>query len=259
MAQDCRFRRPDAIALCLGTVLSAGAASAGPPFRTDDPEPVDYQHYEFYTLSTGTHVQGGTSGVLPAFEYNYGVSPNTHFHVIVPAISFDAPAGGPKQFGYGDTEIGLKYRFIEEDKNGWRPQVGSFPIMILPTGAENRGLGSGHVSQFLPIWVQKSFGDWTTYGGGGYWLNQSDRTDDKNYWFFGWLLQRKITDHLTLGGELFHQTATTIDGKETTGFNFGGYYNINENNHILFSVGRSLQNASQNNLFSWYIAYQITR
>jgi hypothetical protein len=33
-------------------------------------------------------------------------------------------------------------------------------------------------------------GDWTTYGGGGYWINQG-RVDDKNYWFFGALLQRK--------------------------------------------------------------------
>jgi len=31
--------------------LMPGVANAGPPFRTDDPEPVDYQHYEFYTFS----------------------------------------------------------------------------------------------------------------------------------------------------------------------------------------------------------------
>jgi hypothetical protein len=37
-------------------VLIPGAANAGPPFRTDDPEPVEYQHYEFYTFSTGTHI-----------------------------------------------------------------------------------------------------------------------------------------------------------------------------------------------------------
>jgi hypothetical protein len=43
-------------------------AMAGPPFRTDYPEPVDYQHYEFYTFSTGVHVRGDTSGVSPAFE-----------------------------------------------------------------------------------------------------------------------------------------------------------------------------------------------
>ena len=28
------------------TLISSGA-NAGPPFRTDDPEPVEYRHYEF--------------------------------------------------------------------------------------------------------------------------------------------------------------------------------------------------------------------
>src|SRR5271156_6783539 len=33
--------------------LAPFAALAGPPFMTDDPEPVDYQHYEFYTFTQG--------------------------------------------------------------------------------------------------------------------------------------------------------------------------------------------------------------
>ncbi len=238
--------------------LVSGPASAGPPFRTDDPEPVEYQHYEFYTFATGTHIAGDTSGVAPAFEYNYGIFPDAQIHFILPALSFDAPEGMKTQLGYSDTEVGLKYRFIQEDKDGWRPQVGVFPITLLPTGDESRGLGSGHVSQFLPVWVQKSFGDWTTYGGGGYWVNHGEGSDDRDYWFFGWLLQRKITEKLTLGGELFHHTATRIGGTDSTGFNLGGYYDIDEHNHILFSAGRGLQNASDNNLFSWYIGYQIT-
>jgi hypothetical protein len=32
-----------------------------------------------------------------------------------------------------------------------------------------------------------------------------------------------------------------------------------EHNHLLMSAGRGLQNASDTNRFSWYIAYQITR
>jgi len=46
-------------------VLIPSAANAGPPFRTDDPEPVEYQHYEFYTFTTGTHISGDTSGFGP--------------------------------------------------------------------------------------------------------------------------------------------------------------------------------------------------
>ena len=238
-------------------LIAPPAANAGPPFRTDDPEPVEYQHWEFYTFSTGTHIGGDTSGVLPAWEFNYGLIPNGQVHLVAP-VAFDRPSGGPTLFGYGDTELGFKYRFIKEEKDGTRPQVGIFPMLELPTGNQDRNLGASHVRLFLPVWVQKSFGDWTTYGGGGYWINQDDALGDRNYWFFGWLLQRKITDKLTLGGELFHQTADTVSGVDSSGFNIGGFYDFDEHNHLLFSAGMGLQNASQTNLYSWYLGYQIT-
>ena len=246
-----------AAAALWATVLIPGSANAGPPYRTDDPEPVELHHWEFYTFTSGTHVNGGTSGVGPAFEFNYGLIPNGQLHIVAP-MAFDSPTGGPNHFGYGDTEIGFKYRFIEEDKKGWRPQIGVFPMLELPTGDQNKGLGAGHARVFLPIWMQKSFGEWTTYGGGGYWINQDDNLGDKNYWFAGWVLQRKITDRLTLGGEIFHQTADTIDGVDSTGFNLGGQFDIDEHNHLLFSAGRGFQHAAETNLYSWYLGWQIT-
>lgn len=244
-------------AWCFAAILAPTTATAGPPFRTDDPEPVDYQHWEFYTFSTGTHTSGDTSGVAPAFEFNYGLVPNGQLHFGA-STAFEGPAGGATQFGYGDTEVGFKYRFINEEKDGTRPQVAAFPLIELPTGNENRGLGAGHVRAFLPVWVQKSFGEWTTYGGGGYWINQDDNLGDKNYWFAGWLLERKVTETLTLGGEVFHQTSDTVDGVDSTGFNLGGIYNFNEHNNFLFSAGRGFQHASETNLYSWYIAWQFT-
>jgi hypothetical protein len=167
--------RSAAIAAALA-LLGADRAMAGPPFATDDPEPVAYQHFEFYTLTTGSAVRGDTSGIGPAWEFNYGLIPNGQIHIIAP-MAFDAPAGGPSQFGYGDTEIGFKYRFIDEDKNGTQPMVGVYPLVELPTGNANLGLGAGNLRAYFPVWIQKSFGDWTTYGGGGYWVNQtvSDR------------------------------------------------------------------------------------
>ncbi len=43
------------------------------------------------------------------------------------------------QFGYGDTPISFKYRFIQEDSKGWRPQVAAFPLVNLPTGTRIAG------------------------------------------------------------------------------------------------------------------------
>lgn len=252
-----RIAGPSAITVQLIAALWAGTASAGPPFFTDDPEPVEYQHYEFYTFSLGTHIHGDTSGFAPAVEFNYGLIPEGQFHIIAP-MAFDGPSSGPNQFGYGDTEIGFKYRFIQEDENGFRPQVGVFPFIEVPTGDQTRGLGSGHDRFYLPVWVQKSFGDWTTYGGAGYWIDHGDGTDDKDHWYFGWLVQKKVTEKLVIGAELFHLTASTIGGKESTGFNIGAIYDFDEHHHLLLSTGRDFQNASASNLFSWYVGYQIT-
>jgi hypothetical protein len=158
-----------AAGMTLGAALCATQAVAGPPFRTDDPEPVDYERWEFYLFSTGTHVRGDTAATLPGVELNYGVLPDLQLHVIAP-LAFDHASGSSAQFGYGDTELGVKYRFIQEDENGWRPMVGVFPLQV-PTGNSDRGLGTGSTHAYLPVWLQKSFGDWTTYGGGGYWIN----------------------------------------------------------------------------------------
>jgi hypothetical protein len=236
-------------------LLLPGSATAGPPFRTDDPVPVELGHYEFYAFSTGTRESAETSGLLPGFEYNYGLIPDGQFHVVAP-VAVDSSSGSSSHFGYGDTELGFKYRFIHEDHNGWRPQVATFPLLEIPTGDEDRGLGAGHVSAFFPIWVQKSIGKWTTYGGGGYWINHGN--GNRDFWYVGWLLQRQITDKLTLGGEIFYQSADAVDSEDSTGLNVGGSYDINNHNHILFSAGSGLLNASETNQFSWYLGYQFT-
>jgi hypothetical protein len=243
--------------------LSDGVAIAGPPYLTDDPEPVPYQHFEFYTLSTGTAVRGGTEGEGPAFEFNYGLIPDGQIHIIAP-FTFNIPVGGASQFGYGDTELGFKYRFIGEEQDGLRPMVGVYPLVELPSGNENLGLGAGYTRAYFPIWIQKSFGDWTTYGGGGYWINQGDGGLDRDYWYFGWLLQRQVTRQLAIGAEIFHQTSTvvfgpsTIAGMPTTGFNIGAVYDFDAHNHLLVSMGTGVQNPSTTNMFSWYLGYQIT-
>jgi len=242
------------LAAAAGVVLGASVpAMAGPPFRTDDPEPVEYGHWEVYGFSQATHVEGDSAGVLPGVEVNYGAAPNLQLHVVAP-IAFDRPQGSGSKFGYGDTELGVKYRFLGEDENGWRPQAGVFPLVEVPTGNAERGLGTGHAHVFLPLWLQKSFGSWVTYGGGGYWISAGNR----NYWFAGWLLQRQVTKSLAIGGEVFRQTADVEGGKGSAGFNLGGIYDFTEHYHLLVSAGRGFVNPTTTNEFSYYVGLQWT-
>ncbi len=225
-------------------------AYAGPPFRTDDPEPVEYRHWEVYLASQGSFDQDQTSLTAPHVELNYGIVPDVQIHLIAP-FQYVKPIGEPSHYGYGDTEVGTKVRFIQETDS--RPQVGTFPLVILPTGDKDQGLGSGETQAFLPLWIQKSWGPWTTYGGGGYWINPG--TDNQNYWFFGWQVQRDLAKYLTLGAEIFRQTPNTVDGKSSTGFNLGAMINFGDLHHVLLSAGKDF---SGPNDASYYIAYQLT-
>lgn len=147
----------------IGIVCPTGAW-AGPPFLTDDPEPVKFKHWEFYTAAKWTGARSSASGTLPHIEVNYGVLPNVQLHTIVPAVLAWTQREGVA-YGLGDIELGVKLRFVDEGE--WRPQIGIFPLVDLPTGSKQRGLGTGAVQSLLPLWLQKSFGPWTTYGGGG--------------------------------------------------------------------------------------------
>ena len=242
-----------ATAIVFSLTYLALPALAGPPFITDDPEPAEYKHHEFYVATQQVKTVDGKAGTAPHVEYNYGVAPDVHLHIIVP-YAFNSPEGGPHQRGYGDTELGVKYRFVQETETS--PMVGTFPILLLPNGDENKGLGNGHSQLFLPLWVQKRWGKWQSYGGGGYWIDHAPGA--KNHWFYGWQVQKDISEHLTLGGEIFHSTEHLAGEGSSTGFNLGGSYNLDEHNHLLFSAGEGLTNAKATNKFSSYAAYQWT-
>jgi outer membrane putative beta-barrel porin/alpha-amylase len=230
--------------------MGSGKTWAGPPFVTDDPEPVDYKHGEFYVATQYAKDKDVTSGTAPHFELNYGVVPDVQLHLITPFV-YVKPEGEPRQRGYGDTEAGIKYRFINDEDSHF--MAGTFPIVTLPTGDSDKGLGAGHTRFFLPLWLQKAWGPWQTYGGGGYWRNPGEGSRD--YWFFGWQVQRAMSAQLTVGAELFTQTRDADDAKARTGFNVGAIVNVTDDHHLLFSVGSDING---DNRVSAYLAYQYT-
>jgi Putative MetA-pathway of phenol degradation len=223
-------------ALLLSLILSP-RAQAGPPFQTDDPEPVPWHHYEAYVFSTVNRGGGATSWMLPAVEFNVGAAPNLQLHVTVP----DSYVNPGSNYGLGDIELGAKYRFIDE--SGHLPQAGVFPLIELPSGDDRLGLGNGHVWARLPLWLQKSHGPWTTYGGAGYEINHAPGMKDST--FAGWLLQRQITKRLTLGAEEYYQGAETLGAQGSMFTDAGGYYNFLRNLSLLFMLGHTVAGERQ--------------
>lgn len=131
--------------------------------------------------------------------------------------------------------------------------AGIFPLMEVPTASKARGLGTGQAQSFLPLWLQKSNGPWTTYGGGGYWINPG--AGNRNYWYLGWLLQRDITKWLTLGAEIFHNTPAAAGAPHEIGYNLGAIVNFTDTHHFICSAGTDIKGPAS---FFFYAAYLIT-
>jgi hypothetical protein len=230
--------------------LLAGRAHAGPPYTTDDPEPVEYRHWEFYLATQHELTHDGATGTAPHFEVNYGAVSNLQLHLIAP-LAYSWPRAAGSTYGPGDVELGTKLRFVQEGE--WLPMVGTFTMLELPVGSESRGLGTGHVRVFVPLWLQKSFGPWTTYGGGGYWSNPGQA--NRNYWQVGWQVQRRLSELATLGTEAWYTTPDRVDARGNFRFNVGFVLDLTDHHHLLASTGRSIVGDS---LLVGYLAYQLT-
>ncbi len=247
-------RNSPRVILFLLVMLTATELWAGPPFQTDDPEPVEFHHYEFYQFSMVSSTPVETDPTGPAFEFNWGALPNLQLHIILP---FGAvvpsnnriylPGGvGPGAYGLTDTEVGAKVRFVQETKR--RPQIGAYPMLELPTGNQSRGLGVGKAWYKLPLWIQKSWGEWTAYGGGGYQV--VPQREYCNFFYTGWLAQRNIGKQMTLGGEVFFHKKegfATPQTESATLVDVGGYYYFKHPGlQLLFAYGHSVIGQTEN-------------
>jgi hypothetical protein len=249
MLRPCKPRVFGALLLALA---AARPAQAGAPFQTDDPGVVALGHSEIIAFYQQTLSAVGRSGVLPALEFHYGPARSLELDVAV-GLAFAIPPGEDVRRGYGDTMLGVKYAFLDETDT--RPAVGFVPKLALATGNADRGLGNGGYALFLPIWLQKKWGNLQAYGGGGYWLNHG--ANNRNYSFVGAQAQYTFSEHWVVGAEVFHTTPQTLDQRASTGFNAGGFYVIDAHAQWLVSLGKGVQNAAQTNRVSSYLGYQL--
>lgn len=239
------------LSLCAGFCLATiTRAVAGPPYMTDDPEPTDYQHFEIYAFTEGVSTQSDTSG-QSGIDFNYGAAPNLQLTATLPA-DYDFPAGAPAEAGFGNVELAVKYRFLTQQTFGL--DVAVFPRVILPSAAAN--VGEPHASFLLPVWVEKDSGPWSAFGGGGCEINRGGNS--QNFCQAGVAVTNQIKTDLQVGLEIFHQTADTVGGQDTTSVGAGARYDLNDHLHLLGYVGRGIENADETDRFNWYTSILFT-
>ena len=208
---------------------------------TDDPEPVGLRHWEINTAATASWRGSRGSFGLPSVDINYGAGEDVQLHA---QPRFDIERGGGTQRGIDDTEVGIKYRFLQGGEEGRAFMMGVYPMLQLATGARRLGQDRGTHGVFLPLWLQLDRGPWTAYGGAGYRLNKGvDRRDST---FAGLTVLRRVKEGLQVGIEGFHETSTATGAGATSGFNLGVVKRLTERLNLLASIGHARSDAPAN-------------
>ena len=213
----------------LSALFLPAVAWAGPPFLTDDPEPTETGHWEIY----GPLIEGEGSGVdyegSAGVEFNYGAAPDVQITVGIPgAYSHDATG---MKWGAGDVAVSVKYRFYHDEAAG--VSIAAFPGLTVPTASN--GMSNAKVTAFLPVWVQKDWGGWSVFGGGGYAVNPG--AGNRNYWTGGIALSRQLTSKILIGIEANRQGTDMVGGKGSTSLGLGAIYQLKTPFRLLVSGG----------------------
>lgn len=213
-------------------------------YITEDPETTPFEHVEMIFSSGATKLKKWTTFQTPELEADFGILPDLQAHVIIPVEAFK-PRHGSSHYGYGDIEMGLKYRFFEE--TDVLPAVAFYPKCFAPIGDWRLGLGSGGAMEQFPLWFEKNIDSWKITGGGGYAITQAP--DTSNYGFGGFIVQRDISKTITLGSEFYGQGDIGQGVRASLIWTLGGNYKFTDDLSLLMSVGHSI--AGQNTLMGY--------
>jgi hypothetical protein len=215
--------------IALSALFAPLVAWAGPPFLTDDPAPTETGHWEIFGPLIEVEGKGEDYEGAVAAEFNYGAAPDLQLTVEVP-LAYSHDVAGMK-WGAGNVAVSVKYRFYNDEDSGLAIAV--FPGLTLPTASN--GMGNGKVTALLPVWLQKDFGPWSMFGGGGYAINPG--VGSRNYWTGGVAVSRQVTPKLLIGIEADRKGADTVGGQGSTSLGLDGIYQLKAPFRLLASGG----------------------
>ena len=208
---------------------TAVPALAGPPYLTDDPVPTDTGHWEIYAF-TAAEGRRSTVDVDAGFDLNYGPVKGVQLTATLPLSFSHAPVEGWRS-GTGDVELGVKYRFINDEKHGFSAAI--FPRAILPTAAHSPGERTRFL---LPIWIGKDFAGGTSlFGGGGFTINPG--VGNRDFWQAAIAVTHDLSDRVSVGTEVTRQGSDVIGGTAQTRAGVGSIVKLGGPYALLFSGG----------------------
>ena len=212
-------------------------AQGGPPLQTDDPGTPGDGGWEINIAFTLEEVEGERLFATPLLDLNYGYGDRIQLKFQIPWLILDEE-GSPTRGGFGNSQVGVKWRFLDEDVDG--VAMSTYPQFEFnnPTSSDERGLVEKGVELLLPVQLQKSLGPISMNGQVGYAIREN-REDE---WVYGLALGREVSEQFELVGEVYSTTVSDFSESELA-FGVGTRLKITELLTLLLSAGRSFRGA----------------
>jgi hypothetical protein len=222
------------IAVCLWSTLPL-AAQGGPPLLTDDPGTPGNRNWEINIASMQFWSRPERDVQGPLLDINYGMGGRIQLKYQLP-YQFDSDNGAPFKGGPGNSLMGVKWRFYEQNsENGWH--ISTYPQLEVnnPNDSYARGLVTRGPRFLLPVEITKVFGPVEANFEGGYWLTNHTTGERILGLALGHQFNRRfeglfeLYDDVLLGGA---QRSDTFD--------FGGRYEFHKGLLLIFMAGHGL-------------------
>jgi hypothetical protein len=206
---------------------------AGPPLEFDDPDTPGAGHWELNFAST-MEKRADTWEFNPQLDLNYGWGERVQLKLKPRMVVLDAP-GEDARSGAGNIQCGVKWRFLDEDKDGVAMSVYPQADFNPPGRSVGRGLVDDGHELFLPFQIARTFGRARLYMDGGY--NWREGREDE--WIAGVAAEYRLADWFILMGEL-RDIAQRDFGDHEFFFNAGFKWKLDEHWALLASAGHTI-------------------
>ena len=220
---------------------------SAPPMITDDtgtPGPGDWE------INLGAHSEfaGGEHRTeFPSIDINYGAGEDVQLSYEVPYVFVAQPSSGgtsgESAHGFGDSLIGVKYRFYDNKDTGLSFAVG--PQLEFRTPGGSKVISENATGVILPLIMTKEYEHASIGANLGV---ESSGGHQKYFASFG--AGKRLTDHIALLGEIAGVDLNSPGDKHIL-LNVGVRDKINDTQSLSASIGHDIYNGSNERSFTY--------
>jgi hypothetical protein len=219
------------------TLIVSGTSFAAHPLVTDDAG--TQGKGKFQLELDGEHSRNNEDGVKSnttqiTTVLTYGIIDNIDIVLGIPYQRCRTKDADDRlsENGFSDASLDLKWRFLEKDGWGFALKPG----ITLPTGDDDRGLGSGRVTYHLFFITTKEIKPWAFHANLGYIRNENSAQERKNLWHASLAAEVEVIKDLRAVANIGSQRNPDTDDTLHPAFILGGLiYSIST--HLDLDIG----------------------